>query len=155
MMRFPSVIFGIIFAGMILLVASGGEAATATPSPTLDAVATVVPTTTPANTPEATSTAVAVASTPEQQPFTAEALAQFATYIQETMESFNVPGMAVVVVQDGEVVFAQGFGVKEAGGGDPITADTLFSIGSTAKAMTAMMAATVVDDGLITWDTPV
>ena len=62
-------------------------------------------------------------------------------------------GMAVV--QGGEVAFAQGSGVKEAGDDDPVTPDTLFSIGSTAKTLPAIMAATVVDDGLITWDTPV
>ena len=53
------------------------------------------------------------------------------------------------------MAFAQGFGVKVADGEDPVTPDTLFDIGSTAKAMKAMMAATVVDEGFITWDTPV
>jgi CubicO group peptidase (beta-lactamase class C family) len=98
---------------------------------------------------------LAAAVIPDQQPLTDELLAQFTAYIEETMESYKVPGMAVVVVQGGEVAFAQGFGVKELGGNDPITPDTLFSIGSTAKAMTSMMAASVVDDGTITWDTPV
>ena len=51
------------------------------------------------------------ASIPEQQPLTDEALAPFALYIEEKRESFNVPGMAAVVVQGGEVAFAQGFGV--------------------------------------------
>ena len=95
------------------------------------------------------------ASAPEQQPLTAELLAEFATYVEETRESFNVPGMAVVVVQGGEVAFAQGFGVKKAGGNDPVTPDTLFDIGSAVKPMTGMMAATLVDEGLITWETPV
>ena len=40
-------------------------------------------------------------------------------------------------------------------GNDPVMPDTLFSIGSMAKTMTAIKAATAVDDELITWDTPV
>ncbi len=98
---------------------------------------------------------ISQASAPELQPLTAEALAEFAAYIEETRESFNVPGMAVVVVQGGEVVFAQGFGVKEARGADPVTPDTVFSIGSLTKAMTSMMTATLVDQGLMGWDTRV
>ena len=78
-----------------------------------------------------------------------EAFAEFGAYVEENRERYNVPGVAVVVVQGDEVVFAQGFGVKEAGGADPITPDTVFSIGSLTKPMTAMMAATLVDEGLI------
>ena len=54
----------------------------------------------------------------------------------------------------GEIVYAEGFGVKEMGSDDPMTADTVFSIGSLGKAVTSMMAASLVDDGLIEWDTP-
>jgi len=75
--------------------------------------------------------------------------------VEGAIERWNIPGAAVAVVNDGEIVFAEGFGVKEVGGNDPVTPDTLFSIGSTTKPITAIMAATLVDDGLITWDTPV
>ncbi len=90
-----------------------------------------------------------------QEPLTDEGLAEFATYIEENRELYRVPGTAVVVVQGGEVVFAQGFGVKEAGGTDPVTPDTLFTIGSLTKAMTSMMTTTLVDEELVSWDTPV
>ena len=175
--RSKFVAIGIALVAMLVLTACGGEAtATATPTdvppstsvptPTSKPAATFipVPTFTPkpstpptaSPTPQsATSTPEPAASTPELQPLTNEVLVKFALYIEETRESFNVPGMAVVVVQGGQVAFAQGFGVKEVGGNDPITPDTLFSIGSTGKAMTAMMAATVVDDGLMAWETPV
>ena len=135
----------VVTAAIVLIVGCGNDAPTV-PAPTIS---------TPFISQPATPRSVPAASTPEQQPLTTEALAQFADYIEVTRESFNVPGMAVVVVQAGAVAFAQGFGVKEAGGNDPVTPDTLFSIGSTAKTMTAMMAATLVDGGLISWDTPV
>ena len=141
----------VVVAAAILFVGCGSDASTVS----APAISTPIATFSPLTSPAATSTPRAAASTPNQLPLTAEALAQFAAYIEDTRRSFNVPGMAVVVVQGGDVAFAQGFGVREAGRDDPITPDTLFSIGSTAKAMTAMMAATLVDEGLITWDTPV
>ena len=141
----------VVVAAAILFVGCDSDVSTV-PAP---AISTPIATFSPFTSPSASSTPGAIASTPDQQPLTAEALAQFAAYIEDTRGSFNVPGMAVVVVQGGDVAFAQGFGVREAGGEDPITPDTMFSIGSTTKAMTAMMAATLVDEGLITWDTPV
>ena len=45
--------------------------------------------------------------------------------------------------------------MKEVGGSEPVTPDTLFMIGSITKPMTATMAATMVDDGKLAWDTPV
>ena len=88
-------------------------------------------------------------------PLTGERQAAFAAYIADMLAMTNVPGAAVAVVQNGEVVYQQGFGVRELGGSDPVTPDTLMMVGSITKAMTATMAATVVDDGEVTWETPV
>jgi CubicO group peptidase (beta-lactamase class C family) len=76
-------------------------------------------------------------------------------YIADALTRFEIPGAAVAVVQNGEIVYANGFGVRELEGGVPVTPETLMMIGSTGKTMTTMMMATMVDDGLITWDTPV
>ena len=139
--RSRNVVIGITVVAMLVFAACGGGA-TPTPTPKPPPLPTASPTSRPA-----TPTPVPAASTPELQPLTAEALARFAAYAEEKRESFNVPGMVVVVVQGGEVVFARGFGVREAGGNDPVTPDTMFSIGSTTKAMTSMMAATLVTMG--------
>lgn len=80
-------------------------------------------------------------------------LAEFKTYIEDSRAFYHAPGTAVVVVQGNEIIFAEGFGVKELGGDDPVTPDTLFSIGSLGKAMTSTMLASLVDEGLISWDT--
>src|SRR5215212_2368763 len=88
-------------------------------------------------------------------PLTGERQAAFAAYITDMLAMTNVPGAAVAVVQNGEVVYQQGFGVRELGGSDPVTPETLMMIGSITKAMTSTMAATVVDDGEVTWETPV
>ena len=59
------------------------------------------------------------------------------------------------MIEGDDIVLAQGFGVRDIEGDEPVTVDTLFHIGSTHKSMTAMYIATLVDDGLLDWDTPV
>lgn len=87
--------------------------------------------------------------------FSGALVTQFESYVQDLLARLKVPGAAVAVVQAGKVVYAKGFGVKEKGGSDPVTPDTLMMIGSTTKSMTTMMMATEVDDGLLRWDEPV
>ncbi len=61
------------------------------------------------------------ASIPEQQPLTDDILAQFTSYVEAAVERCNIPGAAVPVVADGEIVYAEGFGVREVGKDDPVT----------------------------------
>jgi CubicO group peptidase (beta-lactamase class C family) len=86
---------------------------------------------------------------------TGELVDQFERYIQDMLEELEIPGAAVAVVQDGEIVYSKGFGVRELGKDDPVTPETLMMIGSTTKSMTTMMMATLVDDGKMDWDQPV
>lgn len=87
--------------------------------------------------------------------FDASMVDELTSYVETTLDRLEVPGATVAIVQDGQVVYREGFGVKELGGDEPVTADTQMMIGSTTKSMTTMMLATLVDDGVITWDTPV
>ena len=91
---------------------------------------------------------------PAQAP-TPAPLAGFATYITESLPDWDVPGLAVAVVHEGEVVFAQGFGVKQVGRNDPVDARTLFQIGSVTKSFAAAAIGALVDEGLAAWDDPV
>jgi CubicO group peptidase (beta-lactamase class C family) len=75
-------------------------------------------------------------------------------FVTHYMESFDIPGAAIGIVQNGELVYAQGFGVADPVTGAPVTPQTHMMIGSTGKSLTTMMMATLVDDGLMTWDTP-
>jgi CubicO group peptidase (beta-lactamase class C family) len=81
-------------------------------------------------------------------------IAQLESYIRDAMARANVPGAEVAIVQDGKVVYVQGFGVREQGKPDPVTPHTLMMIGSVGKSMTTMMMGTVVDQGKMRWDTP-
>ena len=88
-------------------------------------------------------------------PVTNEIVAELESFIETELEHFGLPGAAVVVVQGGEIVYAGGFGVKEAGGTEPVTPETRMLIHSLSKSMTTMMMASLVDNGLVAWDTPV
>jgi Beta-lactamase class C and other penicillin binding proteins len=79
--------------------------------------------------------------------------ADFKQFCQSVLERWNVPGMGVVVVKDGEVVFADGFGTTSIeGNGTPVTAQTPFVLASTSKAITAALLATLVDEGKVNWE---
>ena len=82
-------------------------------------------------------------------------IAGLADYIERSMPDWDLPGLAVAVVYQGEVVFARGFGVKELGRDDPVDAETLFQIGSVSKSFAAGAIGALVDDGLVEWDDPV
>ncbi len=71
---------------------------------------------------------------------------------KRAMKAFDVPGMAIGVVKDGEVVYLKGHGVRELGQPGNVDADTLFKIASNSKAFTAASLAILVDEGLIAWD---
>ena len=75
--------------------------------------------------------------------------------IAPELRRWKVPGVEVAVVRDGRVLVADGFGTTDAGGSVPVTATTLFHHGSTAKALTAVLAAVLVDEGALEWDLPV
>ncbi|HET9452214.1 MAG TPA: serine hydrolase domain-containing protein, partial [Aggregicoccus sp.] len=72
--------------------------------------------------------------------------------VRRTLETFEVPGMAIAVVKDGKVVLSKGFGVRKLGEKAPVTADTLFGIASNSKAFTAAALAMLVDERKLQWD---
>ncbi|MCG3208292.1 MAG: D-aminopeptidase [Anaerolineae bacterium] len=92
---------------------------------------------------------------PDTAPLSPAWLADFAAYVEESRQHFEIPGAAVAVVSPQQILLAQGFGERELGRGQPVTPDTLFGIGSTTKAMTSLLAARLVDEGAFGWDTPV
>ena len=82
-------------------------------------------------------------------------LSDLGQYIESSLLEWDMPGLAVAVVLDDKVVFAQGFGIKELGKDDAVDPKTLFQIGSTTKAFAAATLGALVDDGLLEWDDPV
>jgi CubicO group peptidase (beta-lactamase class C family) len=72
--------------------------------------------------------------------------------IKHSMSRFDVPGMAVAVVENGEVVFSKGFGVRHLETGEKVNKHTLFGIASNSKAFTAAALAMLVDQGKLNWN---
>ncbi|MEM9290690.1 MAG: serine hydrolase [Acidobacteriota bacterium] len=83
-----------------------------------------------------------------------EALAGLDEVLEQAVEDFNLPGLGLAVVFQGELVYAEGFGYRDVEAELPMTADTLFAIGSTTKAMTSTVLGMQVDEGLLDWDQP-
>jgi CubicO group peptidase (beta-lactamase class C family) len=83
------------------------------------------------------------------------ALQKIRSYIDTSMKTWGTPGLAVGIVKDGKVVFAEGFGKRDVDKNIPVTAKTRFILGSTTKAFTTMAMGILVDDGKLDWDKPV
>lgn len=79
-------------------------------------------------------------------------LTGFDAYARRALAQWRVPGVAVAVVRGDSIVLLRGYGVKEAGRPEPVTARTMFEIGSTSKAFSSAIIAMLVDEGRLDWD---
>ncbi|MEG2941839.1 MAG: serine hydrolase domain-containing protein [Thermomonas sp.] len=79
-------------------------------------------------------------------------LAKIADFIEGMRKEFDVPGVAVGIIQDGKVVMSRGFGVRELGKPEKVDGDTRFMIASNTKALTTLMLAKLVDAGKLDWN---
>ncbi|MGV2985157.1 serine hydrolase [Microbacterium sp. AGC85] len=82
-----------------------------------------------------------------------EALPEF---VEKALEQTGVPGAAVAVVSNGEVVFEEGFGVRDVTTDEPVDADTVFQIASLSKPLSSsIVAKAITDDAELSWEDPV
>ncbi|WP_367345447.1 serine hydrolase [Stenotrophomonas bentonitica] len=72
--------------------------------------------------------------------------------VERVRSQFDVPGIAVAVVKDGQVVLERGYGVRTLGQPDPVEADTLFAIASNTKAFTATSLNLLAEQGKLKMD---
>ncbi|WP_394541548.1 serine hydrolase [Lysobacter enzymogenes] len=75
--------------------------------------------------------------------------------VGQVQARYRLPGLAVAVVENGEVVYSRTDGELVAGSGRKVGADTLFKIASNTKSMTTALLARLVDAGKLRWDDPV
>lgn len=90
--------------------------------------------------------------TPEQVD---AAVADLPRSVRAAMDATGTPGIAVGVVHGGEVIFAEGFGVRDVDSGEPVDSATVFALASVSKSIGSTVVARAIDEGIVTWDTPV
>ena len=72
--------------------------------------------------------------------------------IEKARTEWDVPGLSVAIVKDGQLVLSRGFGVRELGKPEPVDGDTVFAIASNTKAFTAAAVAMLQEEGRLGWD---
>jgi CubicO group peptidase (beta-lactamase class C family) len=75
--------------------------------------------------------------------------------ILDRMKYYNVPGVSIAVIDNGKIDWAKGYGIKETGGNDPVTPETLFQAASISKPVTALGTLQLVEKGSLDLDSPV
>ncbi len=83
-------------------------------------------------------------------PMTGQAVSGMAsvdTVIQDFMDDWNVPGMAVAIVKDGRLVFARGYGYADEARKKAVQPDSLFRIASVSKPITAVAILKLAEQG--------
>ncbi|MBL8229006.1 MAG: serine hydrolase [Bryobacterales bacterium] len=83
------------------------------------------------------------------------AVADLDRLVERRFRERKVPGLAIGIMQDGKVLLAKGYGVRDAREKKPVTTRTVFAVGSVTKSFTSAVLATLADQGRISWDTPV
>jgi CubicO group peptidase (beta-lactamase class C family) len=75
-------------------------------------------------------------------------------YIPEYMRQEDIPGVAIALIHNGEIVWTEGFGVKNRITAEPVTQETIFEVASNSKVVTAYVALRLVDQGKLSLDEP-
>ncbi len=139
---------------LLLVAACGASVAVASAGASSEPTAGEVTTTTAAG----TLLAAPIAPVPPRLDRAAvdRAVAQIPGFVSQAMEQTGVPGIAVAVVYQDEVLYAEGFGVREVGQPGPVDADTVFQVASVSKPLASTIVAAEVGKGTIgSWDDPV
>ena len=76
-------------------------------------------------------------------------------FVQTQMQTWKVPGLAIAVVQNGQVIYSHGFGLRDVNAHLPVTSKTIFAIGSISKSFTSLSMGILNDEGKLDWDKPV
>jgi CubicO group peptidase (beta-lactamase class C family) len=86
---------------------------------------------------------------------TPEIMQKLDAYYEQVLKDWDLPGMAIGIVKDGELIFSKGYGVMEVGKPGAPDQNTLFAIASNTKAFTGSMLAMLVQEGKVSWNDPV
>jgi CubicO group peptidase (beta-lactamase class C family) len=89
------------------------------------------------------------------RPLDAARVDELKKFIDQIRVAADVPGVSVVLFDKDATLIEQGFGVRERGRPESVTADSLYIVASNTKALTTLLLAKLVDEGRFGWETPV
>jgi len=84
-----------------------------------------------------------------------EFLCKFENRITILKDKYRVPGTAIAIVKDGNIIFKRGFGYRNIKTLEPVTTSTVFRVGSVSKGFAAVLAGLLEQDDFIEWEKPV
>ena len=76
-------------------------------------------------------------------------------FIKQVVEDNGLPSLAVALLDSNGVQHLSVYGKRNIRGNTPVTKQDLYHLGSNTKAMTSVLTAMLIDDGLLTWETTI
>ena len=76
---------------------------------------------------------------------------QLESYIQTAMTKWNVPGLSLAIVKDGQPVISKGYGTRDVDKDLPVDQHTLFPLSSGTRLFTSSALALLVAEGRLSW----
>ena len=81
--------------------------------------------------------------------------AKLPPFVQHVVASFGLAGLAIGIVKSGELVYTQGFGVRNLDTQEPVTPRSLFLLSSVSKPFVATAIVQLVEQGKMALDAPI
>lgn len=75
--------------------------------------------------------------------------------VRRVLNAARIPGGAVAVVANGQIVHAAGYGFRDIESRQKVGMNTIYPIASTTKAMNATLLGMLIDEGVLEWDAPI
>jgi CubicO group peptidase (beta-lactamase class C family) len=82
-------------------------------------------------------------------------IAELDQYAFDTLRNWELPGLAIAVVEPNRDPIFSCHGLRDIGGTDSVTCDSVFAVGSLTKAFTATAIGMLVEEGRLHWDDPI
>ncbi len=84
-----------------------------------------------------------------------DALRQLQRLAEDARQRTGIPGLAIAVVYKDEVIYLEGFGLREAGKTAAVDPDTVFQLASVSKPIATTVVAALVGQRIVGWDDPI